>query len=254
MNSSTADALPIPTTLTDKLAALLTGLIETGELAPDERLPTEASLSQHYGVSRTVVREAVSRLKSIGLLVSRQGAGVFVAPRHQARPLAFDHSVLTSLEGVLQVVEVRRGLEADVAALAAERMTPAKAKSVGTALAALEACPPFGPEGVEVDLEFHRSIARASDNPHYERLLGFLEQYQREAMTVTRRFEAKDSEYMNQVRDEHRAIAAAVMAGDVHAARAAASRHMVNAAVRIESSAPAINGKAPSRGRAKATT
>lgn len=246
--------LPVPERLTDKLAALLTQLIETGELGPDERLPTEQSLSKQYGVSRTVVREAVSRLKSVGLLVSRQGAGVFVAPRHQARPLAFDRSVLGSLEGVLQVVEVRRGLEADVAALAAQRMSADKAREIRAALAAFEACPPFGAEGVEVDLAFHRSIARASDNPHYERLLGFLEQYQRDAMTVTRTVEARDGEYMNQVRAEHRAIASAVMSGDPHAARDAASRHMVNAAGRIESSVPMINGTLSAPDRAVATT
>jgi GntR family transcriptional repressor for pyruvate dehydrogenase complex len=254
MNLPPSEMLPVPERLTDKLAALLTQLIETGELGPDERLPTEQSLSKQYGVSRTVVREAVSRLKSIGLLVSRQGAGVFVAPRHQARPLAFDRSVLGSLDGVLQVVEVRRGLEADVAALAAQRMTADKAREIRAALAAFEACPPFGAEGVEVDLAFHRSIARASDNPHYERLLGFLEQYQRDAMTVTRTVEARDSEYMNQVRAEHRAIATAVMSGDPQAARDAASRHMVNAAGRIESSVPMINGTLSAPGRAAATT
>lgn len=234
------EALQAPERLTDKLAGLLMQRIESGELAPDERLPTEQRLSEQFGVSRTVVREAVSRLKSIGLLTSRQGAGVFVAPRHQARALAFDPMVVTSMEGVLQVVEVRRGLEADVAALAAERITPEKAKAIGDALAHLEACPPQGTEGVEADLAFHRSIARATDNPHYERLLGFLEQYQREAMRVTRTNEALDSGYMVQVRQEHRAIAEAVMRGDVAAARQAAMQHMHNAAHRIEHAAPPI--------------
>ena len=108
------------------------------------------------------------------------------------------------------------------------------------ALATLEACPPHGAEGVEADLEFHRSIARATENPQFERLLGFLEQYQRDAMRVTRTNEAMDSEYMVQVREEHRAIAAAVMRGDVPAAREAAMRHMSNAAHRIEHAAPPI--------------
>ena len=112
-----SDTLQAPERLTDKLAGLLMQRIESGELAPNERLPTEQKLSEQFGVSRTVVREAVSRLKSIGLLTSRQGAGVFVSPRHQARALAFDPLVVTSMESVLQVVEVRRGLEADVAAL-----------------------------------------------------------------------------------------------------------------------------------------
>lgn len=235
-----SDALQAPERLTDKLAGLLMQRIESGELAPDERLPTEQKLSEQFGVSRTVVREAVSRLKSIGLLTSRQGAGVFVAPRSQARALAFDPQVVTSIESVLQVVEVRRGLEGDVAALAAQRMTPEKAKAIADALAHLDACPPQGAEGVEADLAFHRSIARATENPHYERLLGFLEQYQREAMRVTRTNEALDSGYMVQVREEHRAIAEAVMRGDAMAARQAAMLHMHNAVHRIENADPPI--------------
>ena len=137
-------------------------------------------------------------------------------------------------------VEVRRGLEADVAALAAQRITPEKAKAIGEALNHLEACPPQGTDGVEADLAFHRSIARATDNPHFERLLGFLEQYQREAMRVTRTNEALDSGYMVQVRQEHRAIAEAVMRGDVAGARQAAMQHMHNAAHRIEYADPPI--------------
>jgi GntR family transcriptional repressor for pyruvate dehydrogenase complex len=235
-----SDALQAPERLTDKLAGLLLQRIESGELAPDERLPTEQRLAELFGVSRTVVREAVSRLKSIGLLTSRQGSGVFVAPRHQARALAFDPMVVTSIESVLQVVEVRRGLEADVAALAAQRMTTEKALCISQALAHLEACPPQGAEGVEADLAFHRSIARATENPHYERLLGFLEQYQREAMSVTRTNEALDSGYMVEVREEHRAIAAAVISGDAAVAREAAMRHMNNAAHRLQHADPPI--------------
>jgi GntR family transcriptional repressor for pyruvate dehydrogenase complex len=235
-----SDLLQMPERLTDKLAALLMGRIESGDIAPNERLPTEQSMSEQFGVSRTVVREAVSRLKSIGLLTSRQGAGVFVAPRHQARALSFDPKVMGSMDGVLQVVEVRRGLEADVAALAAQRMTPDKARVIVEALAHLEACPPQGSEGVEADLAFHRSIASATDNPHYERLLGFLEQYQREAMKVTRTNEALDKGYMVEVSVEHRAIADAVLKGDAAAAREAATRHMNNAARRLHNAAPCL--------------
>lgn len=240
MPPENAEPLQAPQRLTDRLAALLMQRIESGELAPDQRLPTEQRLSEQFGVSRTVVREAISQLKSIGLLTSRQGAGVFVAPSHQARALAFDPTVLHSMEAVLQVVEVRRGLEADVAELAARRITPEKARVIMDALAELEACPALGAQGVEADLRFHRSIARATDNPHYERLLGFLEQYQRDAIRVTRTNESLDNGYMVQVHVEHRAIAEAVTRGDAAAARDAAMRHMVNAADRIENATPPI--------------
>lgn len=232
--------LSAPERLSDRLAELLRQRIASGELAPEERLPTEQRLADAHGVSRTVVREAVSQLKSMGLLVSRQGSGVFVAPRYRARALAFDPTVLNSIAGVLQVVEVRRGLEAEMAAQAAERITSAKAHAIAAALAALEACPPHGAEGVQADLEFHRSIARATDNPHFERLIGFLEQYQSDAMHVTRTNEALDSSYLTQVQQEHRRIADRVMRGDAEAARQAARDHMINAARRLQHAAPAI--------------
>lgn len=235
----TTGLLPASERLSDRLAALLQQRIAAGELAPEERLPTEQRLAESHGVSRTVVREAVSRLKSIGLLVSRQGAGVFVAPLHRARALAFDPTVLDSIASVLQVVEVRRGLEAEMAAQAAERITPENARAIATALAAVEACAPHGAEGVQADLDFHRSIARATGNPHFERLIGFLEQYQRDAMLVTRTNEALESAYQTQVQQEHRCIAESVMRGDAEAARHAAREHMQNAASRLEHASPA---------------
>lgn len=230
--------LSAPERLSDRLAELLRQRIASGELAPEDRLPTEQRLADVHGVSRTVVREAVSQLKSMGLLVSRQGSGVFVAPRDRARALPFDPTVLRSIAGVLQVVEVRRGLEAEMAEQAAERITPAKAEAIAAALAALEACPPHGAEGVMADLAFHRSIARATDNPHFERLLGFLEQYQTDAMLVTRSNEALDDRFLTQVQQEHRRIAESVTRGDAAAARQAAREHMTNAALRLQQAAP----------------
>lgn len=220
--------------LSDKLANLLRQHIESGEWAPGDKLPTEQQLTEQFQVSRTVVREAVSRLKSMGLLTSRQGAGVFVAPRHQARALAFDPTVLTSLDAVLQVVEVRRTLEGEVAALAAQRITPAKARAIDEAMTAIEAAVARGEDGVEQDLRFHRAIARATDNPQFEQLLDFLEQYQRDAIKVTRANEAMHTEFMKQVRAEHAAIARAVIGGRPDLARKAATQHMVHAARRIE--------------------
>lgn len=220
--------------LSDRLASVLLGQIERGELAPEQRLPTELGLAERHGVSRTVVREAVSRLRSMGLLVSRQGSGVFVAPRAAARPLAFDPAVLASLDSVVQIVEVRRALEGEVAALAAARATTLGLRRIEQALKAIEAAVAAGGDGVDEDLGFHRSIAQATGNPQFTRLLGFLEQYQRDAMKVTRTNEAMSTEFGRQVRAEHLEIAQAIGARDATRARRAATLHMVNAARRIE--------------------
>src|SRR5262245_57938021 len=63
--------------LSDQVAQALLARIESGQLKPGEKLPAEAMLAPEFGVSRTVVREAISRLKHGGLLESRQGSGVF---------------------------------------------------------------------------------------------------------------------------------------------------------------------------------
>ncbi|HWP19731.1 MAG TPA: FadR/GntR family transcriptional regulator [Burkholderiaceae bacterium] len=229
-----SETLLVPERLSDRLAALLMGRIERGEWQPMDRLPTEQELAERHGVSRTVVREAVSRLKSMGWLISRQGSGVFVAPLTQARSLAFDPAVLHSLEAVVQIVEVRRALEGEVAALAAQRASDEDVARIRTALVAIDAAVARGADGVDEDLHFHRAVAAATGNPQFNRLLGFLEQYQRDAMKVTRANEAMREDFMEQVRAEHREIAEAIAARDPERARRAATKHMLLAARRIE--------------------
>ena len=221
-------------TLADRLAALLAAEIEQGRLAPGDRLPTEPQLCAAHGVSRSVVREAVHRVKSRGLLVARQGSGVFVARPAQHQPLEFDPRVLESVEAVVHVVEVRRVLEAEMAALAAGRATRAHVAGLRRALLAIDAATAGGGDGVAEDMAFHRAIGEATGNPQFGRLLGFLEQYLRESMRITRGNEARRADFMEAVRKEHRSIVDAIAAGDASAARRAARRHLAHSEQRLE--------------------
>jgi GntR family transcriptional repressor for pyruvate dehydrogenase complex len=236
--------------LSDRLAALLASQLDSGALKPGDRLPTEPQLAAAHGVSRTVVREAVHQLKSRGLLVSRQGSGVYVAPTGALRPLAFDPSVLESLASVVQIVEVRRALEGEIAALAAQRATRAQVAALKRSLRAIDDAVAAGADGVDQDLAFHRALAEATGNPQFTRVLGFLEQYLREAMRVTRGNEARRADFMDQVRQEHHAIVDAVAARDADTARRLATEHMRQAAQRLE-----VGGviAAPARLRSKAS-
>ena len=90
--------------LSDQLAVRITAQIDSRALQPGDRLPTELQLAAAYGVSRTVVREAVHQLKSQGLVRSRQGSGVFVTAPPAHRALAFDPKLLESLEDRKSVV------------------------------------------------------------------------------------------------------------------------------------------------------
>lgn len=220
--------------LSDRLASLLAAQLESGALAPGDRLPTEAQLAALHGVSRTVVREAVHQLKSRGLLRSRQGSGVYVAAPPLNQSLAFDPKVLESMVAVTQVVELRRVLEGEMAALAAQRATREQIRALRRALAALDAAMSEGRDGIDEDLAFHRTIGEATGNPQFTRLLVFLEQYSREAMRVTKGNEARHADFLQQVRVEHRAIVEAIAGRDADAARRCATQHLERGQWRLE--------------------
>jgi GntR family transcriptional regulator, transcriptional repressor for pyruvate dehydrogenase complex len=99
--------------LSDQVTEALLARIESGQLKPGEKLPPEAVLAPEFGVSRTVVREAISRLKHEGLVESRQGSGVFVRLQPAMSSLKIDDSVLESRESILQIVELRRAIESE---------------------------------------------------------------------------------------------------------------------------------------------
>lgn len=219
--------------LSDRLASRLMAQIGSGALKPGDRLPTEQQLALAHGVSRTVVREAVHQLKSKALVTSRQGSGVFVAQPPAHRPLAFDPAVLASVQSVVHVAEVRRVLEGEIAALAAERATRSQIAALRRALKAIDTAVADGGDGVDEDLAFHRLIGEATGNPQFRLLIGFLEQYLREAMRITRGNEARRSDFMVAVQQEHRAIVEAIAGRDPAQARHHAIRHLVNGQERL---------------------
>jgi GntR family transcriptional repressor for pyruvate dehydrogenase complex len=225
--------------LSEQLAdALLIGIRE-GQWAPGERLPTESVMTARFGVSRSVVREAMSRLKTLGLIESRQGSGAYVK---QAEPVVERLTLASdgSVDAVLQMVEVRRALEAESAALAAARRSPAGLKSIQAAVKALDKAVRGGGDGVAEDVAFHTAIAQASGNPYLLATLAYLNNFLLDATRVTRANEATRADLEQQVRDEHAQIVAAIEAQDVVAARLAGTRHMVNAAERIGRADPAF--------------
>ena len=226
--------------LSDQVAEQLSAEIKLGRLAPGDKLPTEARLVEQFAVSRTVVREAVSRLKSLGLVDSRQGSGVFVSAQQPFAPLNFEARHAASQEAVVQMVEVRRALEAEVAALAAQRRNAADIRAIAQAVKALDAAVRAGRNGVDEDMKFHRAIADAARNPFLIQTLEYLGQFLRGVTQVTRANEARRVDFASEVQAEHLAILEAVKAGDAGQARQAAATHMGNAIVRIRSADPAF--------------
>ena len=120
------ERLSTPGSLTDRVSDALVHLIRGEDFPPGSRLPSEAKMADRFGVSRTVIREAVSRLKSEGLVESRQGSGVFVREENTDAPFRIDPNIMDSAKSLLQVVELRKVLESEIAALAAKRRSAAQ--------------------------------------------------------------------------------------------------------------------------------
>ena len=226
------------TSLADRVAAVLTEEIRTGQWPVGGKLPTEVQLVEQLGVSRTVVREAISRLRTAGLVEPRQGSGVFVlkptmAPLDLSVDDATSHTPETKTK-VLQIVEVRRAVEAEAAGLAAERAVPDDLAAMRDALVTLDEAVAAGGDGVEEERSLHRTIADASGNPVLAATVRYLGEVLRAGIRVTRANEARRNDFIQQVRDEHAAIVAAIAQGDRSAARAAAREHMRQAARRLQ--------------------
>ncbi len=235
--ASMAAAARGKTTLADHVTSVLAQQIRSGEFAPDARLPSEMELTERFSVSRTVIREAISRLKSEGLVGSRRGSGTVVLPVTQATPFRLDLNVddgRDSIQAVLRVIELRRGVEGEMAALAAQRRTRAQNLAIQQALQAIDAAAAAGRDGVQEDFAFHAAISNASHNPLYTSLVQFLSQFLHAAIRVSRMNEARSNEFVQQVRAEHAALAQAINDGNAEAARAAALRHMEQSALRLQ--------------------
>jgi DNA-binding FadR family transcriptional regulator len=202
--------------------------IRGGWLGPGARLPTEQELMTAFGVSRTVVREAVAALRADGLVTTRQGSGAFVAVDASRVPFRIDPDGLSSIEDVLEVMELRLAIEVEAAALAAGRITTARLAPIRRALRAVEAALRKGEGAVEEDFGFHRSIAAASGNARIAELLEFLGHHviPRQSIRVSLTAPEEQRRYLMGIQEEHARIFDAIGKGDPGEARKAMRTHL----------------------------
>jgi len=214
--------------LSRRLFEQLAAEIRSGRLAPGARLPTEEALTRAAHVSRTVVREAVAALRAEGLVITRQGVGAFVSAEPQRAPFRIEPERLESLDEILNVMELRLGVEIESAGLAAERATKAQVRAITNALEGIEQATHAGGSAVDEDLAFHRAIAEATGNGEFPRFLQFIGRHLIPRRTVSglpERMGGRRS-YLALIQEEHRRIADAIAAGDPKAARDAMRRHL----------------------------
>jgi DNA-binding FadR family transcriptional regulator len=214
--------------LAGEVVKRLADAIRGGWLEPGARLPTEQELMTALGVSRTVVREAVAALRADGLVTTRQGSGAFVAADASRIPFRIDPEGLSSIEDVLEVMELRLAVEVEAAAMAAERMTPAGLAPIRRALRAVESALRKGGSAIEEDFAFHRAIAAASGNTRIAELLEFLGHHVIPRQSVRASLTSPDEqrEYLARIQDEHDRIFEAIAKGDAAEARKAMRTHL----------------------------
>lgn len=209
-----------PNNLTDRITATLRNDIVSGKYAPGGQLPPGKELGQHFGVSITVVREALSRLKADGLVASRQGKGVFVPNDSRARPFRLEPGSGTK-RSLSDIFELRMGVEVQAASLAAERRTARDLSLMAKCLKAMEpARKPFG-EALAADLAFHRTIAEATRNPLIVGFMEFLQPHLQEAIALARKTSARRPDTEADAHKEHLDIYEAIAAKDPRRARRA---------------------------------
>jgi DNA-binding FadR family transcriptional regulator len=156
------------------LSTRIAELIGRGEFDDAGRLPSEVVLANRFGVSRPVVREALSHLRSMGFIVSRKGSGSYIkksaetAPHHLG---AVGFGPVNSLAEVRKCYEFRIGLEGEAAYYAAQNRTPEALAAMREALKRMEAAISRGLVSMSADLEFHMAVARASENEFFEAVM-----------------------------------------------------------------------------------
>ena len=214
--------------LADMVVDTLRKRIGAGEFGPGAKLPTENQLATQFGVSRTVIREAIAALAADGLVQSRQGAGVFLLDRLGAAFAKLGGESANKISVALNVLEVRMGIEIESAGLAALRHSTSQEAAI------VEAWNEFGrllkleqPTG-KSDFAFHRAIAAATNNPFYIEVLDALGT--RTIPCDTDSPWGTESvlsfDYQAGLHEEHRRILAAISARDAKGAREAMRDHL----------------------------
>ena len=220
--------------LTRQVVAHLSNLIGTGVLPPGAKLPPESEIVRQQGVSRTVVREAMSQLQAAGLVTTRHGIGTFVLDSATRQSFGIRAGAVTTLRYVLAMLELRISLETEAGALAAIRHTDEHLAEMRRALDSFRERLGNGGETITPDFQFHIGIARATGNHYFSDILNHLgpSLIPRSRFPTNER-QPQEVEYLVRISNEHEDTYNAIARRDSEAARAALRNHLGNSRERM---------------------
>lgn len=221
-----------PKKLADQVFESILKQVMSGVYQEGMRLPSEKELAASFQVSRPIVREALSRLRSDGILVSRHGSGSYI--QHQPNRALFDVAPTGSIAGLMRTFEFRLALECEAAALAAMRRTIQDLSHITRAFERIETAIKQGELGVEWDVNFHLAIANAAKNDLFYRAMEVLSPQVAGGITTARRLSINVSEErLRCVQREHEVIMTHIREANPEGARDAMQMHLRNAKTRV---------------------
>jgi GntR family transcriptional repressor for pyruvate dehydrogenase complex len=236
MNDSLLSARPPlavrrPRNLALAVVDSLADRIRDGRLGPGAKLATESALMAEFGVSRTVIREALSKLQAAALVQTRHGIGTFVTPGGgDSAVFRIRADQLETLHDVVAMLELRIGVETEAAGLAAQRRTNENLAAMRRSLIAFTQAVEAGRDAVGPDFQFHLEIARATQNPHFTSLFQSLgtATIPRARLDPSSASADERQAYLRSVNAEHGSILDAIENRDSEVARAAMRTHLAN--------------------------
>lgn len=229
-------------TLTGNLVRTIADRISAGQYQVGEKLPSEQEMIVEFGVSRTVVREAIANLKASGRVTTVQGRGAFVVQQEKQGAFKIEDSNLSAAQEMLTVLELRVALETESVALAALRRTPEQLatmkRSIDFMREALEAgdfTSEVGEQVAQADIAFHRAIAEATGNSQFLRLFNYLSEYMlsRSRMQTLKFGGGSVKEYLQRTVGDHERIYQAIAQQEIDVARAAVRLHLAGSRDRL---------------------
>lgn len=215
--------------LVTRVSGELRSFVGSGEYSTGDRIPSESRLAEMYGVSRTVIREAIAVLRSEGIVEARQGAGIFVTNDGPDNMLLSVRASSDSISSALEVLELRAAVEIEAAGLAAIRRSPAQEEAIFDRYVELNNAIRHDQPTPLKDIEFHLAIAEATNNPRFPSFLKMLNENMipRAALQDSDAKETTSKDYLKHIQKEHLQVAKAISEGDPDRARQAMRIHLV---------------------------
>lgn len=208
-------------------------MLNNGEFAPSERLPSEEKLARQIGVSRPVLRQALDRLRAEEKIYSRKGSGHYVSAPGEVPPAPI-YGALNSIADVRDFLQFRMTVEIEAAALAAQSGDPQAVEQIAVAHQRFSEALASRSSGIEEDLAFHIAIARASANRFYLQTMESVANQMRLSIRLIRDLSVQPAHSRaNKVVQEHAEIEAAIRARDPQRARQAMENHLKGGIFRL---------------------